>query len=502
MLEKLKQKLGTGGKKRGGSKWSSNAALSFDLLYQLSYMSVIASSGVPRKQVFERSAELSCATAEYFRKVELMSRRLRLDYAQACRMVGETAKEDEIRGLLLRFSSSLVSGEPEVDFLAREAATQASAFENEYGRKVEALKMWTDAYVSLSLSAALVIIIGMVSTMIWEIETSFVLGLVSVAILITAMGVWLIYLMSPREFVIFHGRGSKEQILTRQVFKMILPVAIAVCAGLFIKGISPGWMLVAAAVLIFPVGWLSNKDDKKVSRRDAEVGLILGSLGGVCAAIGTTVKEALGRIDLGSIDFLRKEVKRLHTRLHSGISSRLCWQTFVEETGSELVNRSVGMFYDAIDLGGDPHQAGYHVSLFASRTAMLRAKRKTVSSPFRWLCVAMHASLVVLLIFITEVMSIFGEMLYKSTQQMPDFAGSGSVSSFTSFNFAGLELMHGVLMPLVLVFTVSDALAPSIADGGSRYKLLYNLGISAFITGVSLLAMPPVADMLFNTAKL
>ena len=33
------------------------SALSFDLLYQLSYMSVIANAGVPRAQIFEHSAD-------------------------------------------------------------------------------------------------------------------------------------------------------------------------------------------------------------------------------------------------------------------------------------------------------------------------------------------------------------------------------------------------------------------------------------------------------------
>ena len=96
-------------KKGEGSK--SNH--SFDLLYQLSYMSVVATAGVPRNQIFERSAKLPCSCAEYFRKVELTSKRLKYDYATACRVVGETIQDEDVKGLLLRFSSSLISGEPE-----------------------------------------------------------------------------------------------------------------------------------------------------------------------------------------------------------------------------------------------------------------------------------------------------------------------------------------------------------------------------------------------------
>jgi flagellar protein FlaJ len=497
-LFKKRKKQDNPPKKNNGD---GKSTLQFDLLYQLSYMSVIASAGVPREQIFKRSAHLSCATAEYFRRIDLIYRRLKCDYAQACRIVGETAGE-EMKGLLLRFSSSLVSGEPEADFLVREAEVQAEAYENDYIRKIESLKMWTDAYISLSLSAVLVIIIGIVSTMIWNIETAFILGLVAVAIFTTAVGVWLIYLMSPKEVMVLRQAGSLEQKLVQKVFRLALPGAVIFCALLGLWGLEVGWMLIAAAVLMFPVGWLSNKDDRKVMKRDNEVGALLGSLGGVCAAIGTTVKEALERIDLDAINTLKREVKRLHTRLLSGISPKLSWDIFVEETGSELTNRSVGMFYDAIDLGGEPQKAGYHASLFANKLAMLRAKRKTITSPFRWLCVAMHASVVALLIFITEVMGIFGGMLHEATQGVSNMETSATVASLTSFNFGGLEILRSLLLPLVIVLTISDASAPSIAEGGSRYKFCYNFGITALVTGLFMISLPSLATVLFSSVQL
>src|SRR4030065_2840111 len=80
MLEKLKKLFpffGNNGKKQGKS------TMSFDLFYHLSYMSTIAAAGVPRDQIFGRSAELQCASAEYFKRVELPRQRLKYDYARA-----------------------------------------------------------------------------------------------------------------------------------------------------------------------------------------------------------------------------------------------------------------------------------------------------------------------------------------------------------------------------------------------------------------------------------
>jgi len=279
-------------------------------------------------------------------------------------------------------------------------------------------------------------------------------------------------------------------------------MAIVVCAVLAVMGVDLGVILLAVAALVFPIGLISRKDDKNVLRRDAEVGAFLRSLGGVATAIGTTVKDAMGRLDLNAINVLRQQVKRLYTRFLSGIRGKLCWQKFIDETGSELTNRSVGMFYDAIDLGGAPEQAGYHSSLYADRISMLRARRKTISQPFQWLCITMHAAVVGLLIFITEVVTIFGGLVAGAKETMPTISGAPSVATFSSFNFSGLEFLHTLVLPLVIVFTLANAIAPSIADGGSRYKILYNLGLTAGISGLSLVLLPTLANMMFSSIKI
>lgn len=483
-------------------KKSDKSNLSFDLLYQLSYMSVIAAGGVPRAHIFERAAQLPCSSAEYFRKVELACRRLKFDYAQACRYVGDSADNEEIKGLLLRLSSSLLSGEPEADFLAREAKAIAEKYENEYGRQLEAMKMWTDAYVSLILSAVLVIIIGVVSTMIWKIETAVILGMAFTSVMTTGFGVWLIRLMTPRETVVLAWAGSREQKFARQLFRMLGPLAVAAVAVLLLVKASPALALLAVALFVLPIGVVTYIDSAKVAKRDDEVGVFLRSLGGVCAALGTTVGAALGRLDLDAIHTLKRAVKRLHTRLSVGIRPRLSWKKFIDETGSELTNRSVGMFYDAIDLGGSAGQAGYQSSLFASRIALLRARRKCVSDPFRWLCLAMHTAVVVLLIFITEVISSFAGMVTRAEATMPRMGGGPSMASFTSFNISGLEYMHNLVLPLVIVYTVANAVAPALAEGGSKYKMLFNLSLTAMVSGVSLAVLPRAAKLLFASVPM
>jgi flagellar protein FlaJ len=499
MLEKLKKLLPFWQDAKG--KKSGKSTLSFDMFYQLSYMSTIAAAGVPRDQIFEHSAQLQCSSAEYFKRIELTRKRLKYDYARACRAVGEPLKEEDVKGLLLRFSSSLISGEPEADFLTREARARAEDYENAYGRSLESLRMWTDAYVSLILSAILVVVIGIVSTMIWKIESLLIIAMAFIAVATTAIGVWLIWLVSPKESTVLRWPGSKEQKLATKLFKPVIAVSVIVGALFLLTGRNLGMGLIIIAALVFPVGFIMSSDDKKIARRDDEVGTFLRSLGGVCTALGTTVNSALGRIDLNAINILRSAVKNLHTRLTAGIKPKLSWKKFIDETGSELANRSVGMFYDAIEVGGSAGQAGQHAAMFANRVSLLRARRRTVAGPFRWLCITMHAAVIVILIFITEVIVAFGNMVAKAQESMPSSSGGYSLSSFSSFNLSGLELMQHLIMPLVLIFTVANAIVPSLAEGGSKYKILSNLGITAAISGAGLIILPLLANALFASVS-
>ncbi len=500
MLEKLKQLIFRKGEK-GKSKNKTNRLMSFDMFYQLSYMSAIAAAGVPRDQIFERSAELQCSSAEYFKRVELARKRLKYDYARACRAVGEPLKEEDVKGLLLRFSSSLISGEPEADFLMREAHARAEDYENEYTRSLEGLKMWTDAYISLILSAVLVIVIGIVSTMIWKIETSLIIAMAFIAIGTTTVGVWLIWLISPKEKMVLRWSGSKEQKLASKLVKFFLPIAVGIGALFLLTGQNLGLALLVVAGLVFPIGFIMMRDDHKVTKRDDEVGTFLRSLGGVCTALGTTVNAALSRLDLDAINVLRSSVKNLHTRLTAGIKPKLSWKVFIDETGSELTHRSVSMFYDAIEVGGSAGQAGQHAASFANRIALLRAKRRTITGPFRWLCVTMHTCVVIILVFITEVITSFGGMVSKAQETMPTTSGAPSFSSLSSFNLSGLELMHQMVLPLVLIFTVANAIVPTLADGGSKYKVLSNFAITATISGLALVILPALANSLFTSVS-
>ncbi len=491
------------GSSRGRSKKGSSKGdlLGFDLLYQLAYLSAVAAAGIPRSQIFRRASKLPCATAGYFHEVDRLAQSMNYQYAEACRLVGESSKQQEIKSLLFRMSSSLSSGELATDFMNREARIQAEAYGNDYERKLESLKKWTDAYVALLVSVALIIVVAAISTVIYDMGTGFVAGLAGVMISISGLGSWVIYRTSPREVkTLSSAEGYNSQRLPRTLLLSLVPGALVISALLLIAGVSVGWVLVAAGAMVLPIGIAGWRLDNSVSKYDDDVSGFIRALGATASAIGTTPVEALGRMDLRSIGSLAPAVKQLYILPRSRINPDLCWRRFVAGTGSELVNRGVRVFMDGVNLGGDAEEVGSRASLLTMKVNFLRAKRKLVSTTFAWLSLIMHATVVFLLVFILDIVGGFAKVVEAAGVAGLASGEGAAMGSILSFNFQNLEFLRWLIVPVIIVLSVINAVTPKVADGGYSHKFFFYLGATLFTAGVSLVAAPKLASIIFGLA--
>ena len=448
------------------------------------------------------AGQIPATTAGYFQEVDRIARSMNYQYAEACRIAGESATHEDVKNLLLRLSSSLGTGEKEADFMLTEANVQAEAYGNIYERKLETLKKWTDAFSALIVSAALIIVVASVSTMIYDLGSTVVGGLVFGMVGISALGAWIVYRASPREVKAIRGpSGERSQVLPQKLFIYLFPGALVTGALLWMLNADIGIILVLIGVMFLPIGITARRLDRRIEKQDAEISTFLRALGTTVSAIGTTPVVAMGRMDLRSLPALRGSIERLRVRLLSRVAPVGSWTRFVEETGSEVISRSVRVFLDGLGLGGDAEEIGKRASVLSLKVHYLRAKRKLVSSSFFWLTLAMHITITFLLIFIVEIVNGFNGLLENAGSLDIGSGGSASLGSVLAFNVENMEFLRTMMVPVVIVLSVVNAVAPKVADGGYGHTLFYYLGITTMASGVVVMTAPIVAGMIFGVTE-
>ncbi len=478
--------------------------LRFDLFTHVSYMASLATAKASREVMFTRAAKLNLESSPFFAEINTLVNRLKYDYSEACRAVADRTDIEEVSSLLIRMSGSLASGEDEAEFLTREAAVLAEQYQAEYEQKVESLRKWTDAYAALTVSAGLIVVISMISTMIWTLSPIMILMTAVATIGVMGVGAFILNAASPVEgFARKAGMSAPNQLLAKRLMLLFGPGG-ALLGALVMLTAGLGPALIIAGIGLLPGGFIMWRDQRRIAKHDADIATSTRLLGGVTDAIGSTVGDALTKVDRRSLASLEPYFRRLDVRIRASLSPDLAWKRLVSETGSEMVDRTVSIFWDALTIGGNALETGKNAAFFASSISLLREKRSLVANTFMFLVIPLHMAMTGLLMFIVNVMELFSTQLADQTAPdldetgatIPDIANVSGFNTFANVDFGFLGIL---VTSVILALTLANALAPHSAAGGHRFRFLFFLGVMMIVSGAMMTAVPPMAESIFST---
>jgi flagellar protein FlaJ len=236
--------------------------LDMDFFCQLSYMAAIATSGIARSGLFSYSSKLPYISARFFKKVDFVAKAFNHDYSEACNIVGQATEEPQVKELLLRMSGALSSGEDIAGFLERESEVISESYGNSYERKLDTLSKWSDAYVALIMTSAIVTVMAVVTMMIGNATSGFIVILSVLTIVVTIAGAWLIHRATPKESRVHSlETRSREQNISKRIVKPTVIAAVVVFTLMVATGTEIGWIMIILGILIFPLGIISKIDD-------------------------------------------------------------------------------------------------------------------------------------------------------------------------------------------------------------------------------------------------
>ena len=499
---------------------SDDGSLSFDLLGQLTHMSILSLAGVPRDWIFRSSGDMALGTGTFFLHVYRLVKSAGMEYSQALKLVAGITRAPSVKSLFLRFSAAISSGESERDFVDQERASLSERYENEYDRSVENLKKWTDAYAAILVSVTLIMVVSLVATMMSTMDVSFIAVMAGTVTMVAILGVYLIYRSAPVETFTHDGMRSMPR--SRKLARIALFIGIpsGTLLGMVIGsrfGLFPGSAIFFVCVggSLLPSGLFAMKDDSDVRSLDSSLHTFFRTIGNIAGSIGSDLGKAVAHIDVESMGHLSSHVTRLRLRTSSGIPTEVCWDLFRDESGSELVNRSSRMLVEGVEAGAKPDSAGAACSEYAMTTSQLRAKRGLTSATFTFLTVPMHATMVFILVFVTEVLVRFNSKIQDATSQVSGYTGAGvtvpdGLSMPNGLSLGGglspdhfllgagnLGLANILILWVIIVLTVANGLAPKFASGGSNLKIAFHLSVTCLISGVVLAVVPLVTGRLF-----
>jgi flagellar protein FlaJ len=260
-----------------------------------------------------------------------------------------------------------------------------------------------------------------------------------------------------------------------------------------------GMALIVGSVIVAPLGWLAWRDDQKIDKRDRDISVFLRGLGGVMGASSTTVAEGLSRMNRKALGAMEGHVHRLYVRLSNGIQPDLTWMRLCGESGSELVTRAIRIFWDGIRVGGEPSVVGKLAAEFAQKVSLLRQTRGLVANTFMFVVVPMHAALLAILLFVTEVMKIFGHQLASVQDENlnSDIVQEAGVSGFITFANPNFTLISVFVTIAIVLLTVANSFAPYAAGGGHKFKFFLFASVMMLMSGIAFLVVPPIVQGLF-----
>ncbi len=464
-------------------------------------MSAVASAGISRGRIFQLAAKVPRAPGEYFRRIHLLCEKLGYNYPSACNTVGQRTRSEAMKTFLLRFADALSSGHPEVSFLSQEAKVQRDAYEKEYDRNLASLTKWIDAYGALVVSASLIIIVNLTSSLIYDLGPGMTIVLMATAVLTISGGAWIISRAAPGEpEAVFTPEGPPLQRLVLRLMRILPPSLLAGTVLLSLAGVGLGWLLILAGLILLPLGVIGVRATREIERKDAEIGPFLRSFGAVVTSTSSTLSHALTQIDLNSFPNLQPDMQRLDWRLKASVPPSLCWNQFALETGSTLISETISIFNDAIELGGEADMVGALCSDFATTGVMLRARRRVLASTFSWLTIMMHAVVSALMLIILEVIQNFSEVVAAATRLQEGINLGSMQLPVLSFGSPMLGPLAVLTQGMVIVLCIINAFAIVAADGGHYIKGAFYLAILLALSGVAFLVAPPLVDAILKVS--
>jgi len=465
-------------------------AIDEDMVFLLTHMYAVSTGEPPMERLFRLKNISGRGYSSYTRvlsSIATLSKRWGYNIPQAVFMKAKEASNSPLGDFLNRLSEALRVGENIDKFLEQEQTSALVGYEATYSRTMEALKLLLGIYIASMSSAVFVNVNVIMMAFFMGGSTVIIISFIATIIMLAVL-VFIVSRSSPRERLV-HDMHITMPEMRRYRLSFVISLMLASISSsiilLFFREYSYS-LIVFGSILIIP-GAIGRRLEDKVKKIESIVPAFMRSFGLTFATVRNYAYTIRSMLVTG-LGVLTNYLKRLHARLKNGIDSKIAFLYFIGETGSETVRKSIDIFYDAVESGGDPVKTGEKLSITVQKILNLRKQREQVAGAFQGIMYVMTMLVVALAQFVAVLVIGLRDFLES-------IAGQVAIFEVTPVDPSIVQIMSTILMFSIAIL---NGLTLYFARGGFIGSTWLHAGLLMILAGITMKGASALSQAIYE----
>lgn len=472
----------------------------------VTYMGGISTSKASRDQLFENVSRRENSfglIALEVKRIRTMAKEWNLGYLDSIKKVSSTTASSRFGDFLSRFSQALDAGEDLEDYFLKEQQSVLNGYISDYTRKLKSLEVLNDMFTALSTSLSFISITFLLMMFLFggDSETNtqnlfLILGVIELVYIALMVA---FYAISPKDGLINIQRKTAEYEKVLYSFLICVFVFMPVLAFItfFLKDAEgkavislPIFMIIFGISMFYP-GYVAEKFEDIVKRRDANFPVFIRTLGATTALLGGSIFDSVNIISREQFGPLTTDIKLLYTQSKFGIDPIIAWQWFSDSTSSSIIDRFLRIFTSSLDIGGNTEIISKFISTNVEKILKLRRDRQQVIGVFKGTLLMLTIINIGIMIFMKDVLFLLNVTMsaLQDVQGMSLNLGNPPPPFFTDLYFT----IYYLTMPIYA------CLAIVIPERGTWMKVTKYLSQYYIIAGLEIIVVSQIAGGLIGS---
>ncbi|MCB9358839.1 hypothetical protein H6503_02825 [Candidatus Woesearchaeota archaeon] len=438
------------------------------LFFFITYAGTVSTMKISISQLFTRLSDKKYfgSIGMLFEKILYLAKAWNLGYASACRHIGNSCPSRIMADFLDRMAVAVEMGQELGPYMIEEQAAVMSDFGSEYKKQIETLKTLQEVFISLSISAALVLGVILLGPLLADMDMNA--SMINALIGFVVMDLMLIMMFKANTvYDPIYAEISYEN-TTQKKLRIIMFVCVFISLGIFVTlGNTTAMpflfnLAFSSLPLIIP-SFLYRQYEEQMIKSDYAFPVYIRAIGSSIDVRRGAVARALQATQVHDFGILNKPSLDLYKRLKLGNDKFKCWHIFGSDIGTYLIYNFARIFSQSVYLGGNAKKIGQIISTNLTKVLELRKMKYHIKDgikhSFYGILIGLSATLFVS-VKISELLVAAFSSSNTGSSEMQEFISSILPNAIIDF-----QMVFFLLSLLLVVHVIMMCYGISIIHG-------------------------------------